>query len=55
MVGSRRIHTGRFVAEVADKTVRGMLSSFKGYEPGKDVEIRLRAKKPGSKGARKGR
>ena len=55
VVGNKRIHTGRFVAEVADKTVRGMLSSFKGYEPGKDVEIRLRAKKAKSKKVRKGR
>jgi len=54
-VGNKRIHTGRFAADVADKTVRGMLSSFKGYEPGKDVEIRLGAKKASSKKVRKPR
>ncbi|OGS57202.1 MAG: molybdopterin-guanine dinucleotide biosynthesis protein B [Euryarchaeota archaeon RBG_19FT_COMBO_56_21] len=52
-VGGKRINTGRFVAEVADKTVRGMLSSFKGYEPGKDVGIRLGAKKAISKKVRR--
>ncbi len=43
-VGGRRIATGTFVSEIVDDTVRGMLSSLKGYEPGKDVEIRLRAR-----------
>jgi molybdopterin-guanine dinucleotide biosynthesis protein B len=43
-VGGRRIATGRFVSSIVDDTVRGMLSSLKGYEPGKEVEIRLEAK-----------
>lgn len=46
LVGGRRIATGRFVSEIVDKTVRGMLSSIKGYEEGGEVEIRLSAKKP---------
>jgi molybdopterin-guanine dinucleotide biosynthesis protein B len=54
-IDGKRITTGRFVAEVADKTVRGMLSSFKGYRHGKDVEIRLNVKKAGSKKVRKRR
>ncbi|MDQ1371677.1 MAG: molybdopterin-guanine dinucleotide biosynthesis adapter protein [Candidatus Thermoplasmatota archaeon] len=41
-VGGKRIATGTFVSEIVDDTVRGMLSSLKGYEPGKEVEIRLR-------------
>lgn len=52
-VGDSRISTGRFVADVADKTIRGMLSSFKGYEPGKDIEVRLTAKRRGSKRSEK--
>lgn len=42
-VGGKRIATGTFVSEIVDDTIRGMLGSLKGYEPGKDVEIRLRA------------
>ena len=38
------------VSEIVDDTIRGMLSSLKGYEPGKDVEIRLQAKSRSSKG-----
>lgn len=53
-VGGKRISTGKFVSEIVDDTIRGMLSSLKGYEPGKDVEIRLKAKSPG-KGRRPSR
>ncbi len=48
-VGGRRLATGAFVSEIVDDTVRGMLGSLKGYEPGKDVEIRLTAKSAESK------
>jgi molybdopterin-guanine dinucleotide biosynthesis protein B len=39
------IPVGAFVADIADSTVRGLLSSLKGYSPGGEVEIRLRALK----------
>lgn len=45
IVGGRRLPTGRFVSEIVDSTVRGMLSSMRGYEPDEEVEIRLSAKK----------
>jgi molybdopterin-guanine dinucleotide biosynthesis protein B len=45
VVGGKRIATGKFVSSIVEDTVRGMLSSLKGYEPGKEVEIRLEAKK----------
>jgi len=48
-VGGKMIVAGGFVSDFVDDTVRGMLSSLKGYEPGKDVEIRLKAKSKGSK------
>lgn len=44
-VGAKRISAGKFVSSIVDDTVRGMLSSLKGYEPGKEVEIRLGAKR----------
>jgi len=49
-VGGKRIATGKFVSDIVDDTVRGMLSSLKGCEPGKDVEIRLSAKRRKTKG-----
>jgi len=49
-VGGKRIAAGKFVSDIVDDTVRGMLSSLKGYEPGKDVEIRLSAKRKKTKG-----
>lgn len=52
-VGGRKMATGTFVSEIVDDTIRGMLSSLKGYEPGKDVEIRLRAASPKAKGRRR--
>jgi molybdopterin-guanine dinucleotide biosynthesis protein B len=48
-VGGKRIATGTFVSEIVDDTIRGMLGSLKGYEPGKDVEIRLKTKSGASK------
>ncbi|MFZ2224143.1 MAG: (Fe-S)-binding protein [Candidatus Deferrimicrobium sp.] len=42
-VDGRRIPAGRFVSSIVHETVHGMLSSLRGYEPGKEVEIRLRA------------
>jgi len=50
IVGGKRIPTGRFVSQVVDGTVRGMLGTIKGYGPGKDVEIRLSNKKKKPKG-----
>jgi molybdopterin-guanine dinucleotide biosynthesis protein B len=44
-VDGRRIAAGKFVSSIVHDTVRGMLGSLKGYEPGKEVEIRLRPKK----------
>jgi molybdopterin-guanine dinucleotide biosynthesis protein B len=44
-VGGRRIAAGRFVSSIVHETVRGMLGSLRGYEPGKEVEIRLKPKK----------
>jgi len=54
VVGGERIATGKFVSEVIDSTVRGMLSSMKGYRPGKEVEIRLSAKNAEAKRRKKG-
>lgn len=48
-VGGKRIAAGRFVSDIVDDTVRGMLSSLKGYEQGKDIEIRLKAKGRGAR------
>jgi hypothetical protein len=48
-VGGKKIPTGRFVSDLVDSTVRGMLSALKGFEPGEDVEIRLKGKKHRSK------
>ncbi len=42
VVEGRRLPVGAFVAEITEKTVRGLLSSLKGYSAGGDVEIRLR-------------
>ena len=44
-VGGRKIAAGRFVSSIVHETVHGMLSSLKGYEPGKEVEIRLGSEK----------
>lgn len=51
-VGGKRVATGAFVSEIVDDTIRGMLSSLKGYEPGQDVEIRLKAAQGKAKGRR---
>lgn len=45
LVDGSRIATGRFVSSIVNDTVRGMLSSLKGYKPGKTVEIRLEPKR----------
>ena len=44
-VGGRRLPVGAFVADITDSTIRGLLSSLKGYSEDGDVEIRL--KRPG--------
>jgi molybdopterin-guanine dinucleotide biosynthesis adapter protein len=48
-VDGRRIPAGNFVSSIVHKTVHGMLSSLRGYEPGKEVEIRLKNGKGSSK------
>jgi len=48
-IGGKRIPAGRFVSSVVHETVHGMLRSLKGYEPGKEVEIRIKAGKGRSK------
>lgn len=48
-VGSERLATGRFVSSIVDDTVRGMLSSLKGYKPGRTVVIRLEPKRKKSR------
>ena len=45
LVGGKRVPAGKFVSTMVDGTVKGMVSSLKGYEPGKEVEIRLSAKR----------
>jgi len=49
LVGGDRIAAGEFVSSIVDKTVRGMLSSLKGYKPGRTVEIRLKPKRKHSR------
>ena len=48
-VDGRRIPAGNFVSSIVHKTVHGMLSSLRGYEAGKEVEIRLKDGKGRSK------
>jgi len=48
-IGGKRMLTNKFVSTMIDDTVRGMLSSLRGYSPSEDVEIRLEAKKRPSK------
>lgn len=48
-VGGNRLAAGKFVSEIVNDTVRGMLGSLKGYEPGKLVEIRLEPKRKKSR------
>jgi molybdopterin-guanine dinucleotide biosynthesis protein B len=45
LVDGKRILAGKFVSSIVHDTVRGMLGSLRGYEPGKEVEIRLIPKK----------
>jgi len=52
-VGTTRIAAGKFVSSIVENTVRGMLSSLKGYEPGKEVEIRLGSKRRSPRKRRK--
>ena len=41
-IDGKRIPAGKFVSSIVYETVRGMLSSLKWYEPGEEVEIRLK-------------
>ncbi|MDH3364906.1 MAG: molybdopterin-guanine dinucleotide biosynthesis protein B [Thermoplasmata archaeon] len=43
LIGGRKLPVGAFVARITEGTVRGLLSSLKGYSETGDVEIRLRA------------
>jgi molybdopterin-guanine dinucleotide biosynthesis protein B len=52
-IGKNKIPTGKFASKVVNDTVRGLLSSLHGYEPDKDVDIHLRAKKPVQKDKRR--
>ena len=52
-IGKNKIPTGRFASKIVNDTVRGMLSSLHGYEPDKDVDIHLHAKKPIQRGKRR--
>jgi molybdopterin-guanine dinucleotide biosynthesis protein B len=49
VVDGRKIVAGKFVSSIVDDTVRGMLSSLRGYESGKVVEIRLEPMKKNAK------
>lgn len=48
-IGEKRIPAGKFVSAIVNDTVRGMVMSLKGYEPGKSVEIRLGGKTSASR------
>jgi len=48
-IGKNKIPNGRFASKIVNNTVRGMLSSLHGYEPDKDVDIHLQARKPARK------
>ncbi|MDG6898568.1 MAG: molybdopterin-guanine dinucleotide biosynthesis protein B [Nitrososphaerota archaeon] len=52
-VGGKPLAMGKFASSIVDQTVRGMLGSLKGYEDGKDVEIRLVAKKAATRTRRR--
>jgi molybdopterin-guanine dinucleotide biosynthesis protein B len=44
-VGGKKIPAGKFASSVVNETIRGMLGTLKGVEPGEDVEVRLKAAK----------
>ena len=52
-IDGRKIPAGRFVSSIVDETVRGMIRSLKWYEPGKEVELRLKPRE-GARGIGKG-
>lgn len=41
IAGGQKLPVGAFVAEITERTIRGLLSSLKGYSGEQDVEIRL--------------
>ncbi len=43
LIGGQRLPVGAFVADIAESTIRGLLSSLKGYSETGDVEIRLQS------------
>ena len=49
-VGHDKIPMGRFASGIVNDTIRGMLSSLKGYKSGLDVEIRLHASRTKPRG-----
>ena len=57
-IDGKRIPAGKFVSSIVDETVRGMLRSLKWYEPGEEVELRLKpregARGKGKEGRRAG-
>ena len=52
-VDGKRVAAGRFVSSLVDGTVRGMIGTLKGAEPGGAVEIRLQSMKGVPKKRRK--
>lgn len=59
-VGGARIPMGRFASKAVEGTLRGLLGSLKGYDPKKEVEVRLGASRSTAsrargRGSRKGR
>jgi len=48
-VDGKKIPAGNFVSSVVNETIRGMLGTLRGFEPGKEVEVRLGAKRGGAK------
>jgi molybdopterin-guanine dinucleotide biosynthesis protein B len=53
-IDGKRIPAGKFVSSIVHETVRGMLGTLKWYEPGEEVEIRLKPRK-GARGKGKER
>ncbi len=43
-IDGKKIPAGRFVSSIVNETIRGMLGTLKWYEPGEEVEIRLKTR-----------
>ena len=53
-IDGKRIPAGKFVSSIVHETVRGMLGTLKWYEPGEEVEIRIKPRE-GARGKGKER